>query len=201
MRITEWEAKVKELNKEEGVTLDPMIMLATLTEICTAEIRDMIYQQGDGLFKDKHPTAMKRAFADIREKIISWTANKIASSAANLNVGNFQVEYPYEEMYIWENADQCQGCENEWTGEPMDINMMGKCYSCGEVGHPQRLCPKGAKGKGKSGFVGKGVNFGGGGQKGFKGKGAKGFYGKGGRVSAGGWLLLRFGCEVGGNGD
>ena len=48
-RINEWGAKVKELNKEEGVTLDPMIMLATLTEICTPDIRDMIYQRGDGL--------------------------------------------------------------------------------------------------------------------------------------------------------
>ena len=87
IRITEWESKVKDLNKEEDVTLDPMIMLATLTEICTPEIKDMIYQQGDGLFKDKHPTAMKRAFDDVREKIISRTSNKIASSSANLNVG------------------------------------------------------------------------------------------------------------------
>ena len=65
MRITDWEAKVKDLNVEEGVNLDPMIMLATLTEICTPEICDMIYQQGDGFFKDKIPTAMKRAFGDI----------------------------------------------------------------------------------------------------------------------------------------
>ena len=43
MRITEWEAKVRDLNVEEGVNLDPMIMLATLTEICTPEIRDMVY--------------------------------------------------------------------------------------------------------------------------------------------------------------
>ena len=122
IRITEWEAKVKDLNKEEGVTLDPMIMLATLTEICTPEIKDMIYQQGDGLFKDKHPTAMKRAFDDIREKIISWTSNKIASSSANLNVGNFQVDYPYEEMY-WDGSEQCQPCgyETEWQGAEVDV--------------------------------------------------------------------------------
>ena len=106
MRITEWESKVRDLYVEEGVVLDPMIMLATLTEICTPEIRDMIYQQGDGYFKDKNPTAMKRAFADIREKIISWTSNKIASSATNVHVGNFQVEYPYDDA--WEETYPCQ---------------------------------------------------------------------------------------------
>ena len=61
-RITEWESKVRDLHNEEGVTLDPMIMLATLTEICTPDIRDMIYQQGDATFKDKSETTKKDAF-------------------------------------------------------------------------------------------------------------------------------------------
>ena len=86
-RITEWESKVRDLQNEERVTPDPMIMLATLTEICTPDIRDMIYQQGDAAFKDKSETARKSAFEDIRDKIIRWTSNRIASSATTSPIG------------------------------------------------------------------------------------------------------------------
>ena len=111
-RVNEWQSKVKELNKEENVILDPMILLATLTEICTPDIRDMVYQQGDGLFQDKSPTAMKTAFDDIREKIISWTSNRIASSSANMDIGTVTWNNPYQP---WE--EPCQPCETEYTND------------------------------------------------------------------------------------
>ena len=144
-RINEWESKVKELQKEEGVTLDPMIMLATLTEITTPDIRDMIYQQGDGLFKDKDPTAMKAAFDDIREKIISWTSNRIASSSVDMHIGNLQQwelrANPWD-AHPWEEPCQpCHSVETEYCSD-YEINMMGSCFTCGVVGHPARLCPK-----------------------------------------------------------
>ena len=87
--ITEWEANVKELTKEEGIEIDPMIQVATLTEICTADIKDMIYQQGDDLFQNRDKGMMKTAFTALKEKIISWTSNRVASTA--MDVGNFQV--------------------------------------------------------------------------------------------------------------
>eukprot|EP00974_Lingulodinium_polyedra_P084863 8214683-Lingulodinium_polyedra.AAC.1 len=42
--IVKWEADVLELKRTEKETLPPMIRLAGLTEICTDEVRDMIYQ-------------------------------------------------------------------------------------------------------------------------------------------------------------
>ena len=128
---------------------------------------------------------MKEAFIGIKEKIISWTSNRVAS-AANMDIGNFQMGYQ-----PWEDASQCQGCEPEYESE-MDVNMMGKCYTCGIVGHPARLCPKGrVKGQNAGkGFVGKGGYKGFGGKGGgFKGKGGGfggGFGGKGGAFGGGG---------------
>ena len=48
--------------KEEAIEIDPMIMVATLTEICIADIKDMIYQQGDDLFQNRNKKKMQEAF-------------------------------------------------------------------------------------------------------------------------------------------
>ena len=76
--------------------------------------------------------------------------------------------------------------------------MLGNCYTCGEKGHPMRLCPKGG-GKGNGG---KGDKGGGKGYNGFGGKGGgnKGFGGKGGGYGGGfGGKGVTFGG--GGKGD
>ena len=46
-RIGEWESKIAELFRTEGKSIDGMVKLAALTEICTPDLRDMIYQQID----------------------------------------------------------------------------------------------------------------------------------------------------------
>ena len=42
--IAKWEGEVKEVEKAEGLLIPPMIRMAALTEICTDEIRDMVFQ-------------------------------------------------------------------------------------------------------------------------------------------------------------
>ena len=165
-RITEWESKVRDLQNEERVTLDPMILLATLTEICTPDIRDMIYQQGDAAFKDKSATARKSAFEDIRDKIISWTSNRIASSATTSPIGAALMEnqgyQQWDENYY--SCQPCQPCEADYTQEyevDYQINMLGNCYTCGTSGHPSRLCPIKGKGKGQTAGKGDFVGYGG----------------------------------------
>ena len=72
--------------------------------------------------------------------------------------------------------------------------MTGKCYACGEVGHPSFLCPKGG-GKGCKG--GKGGKGGYGGKGSYGGKGGKGFVGKcgyGGKALGKGYQGSCFNC-------
>ena len=157
-KISEWENKVNDLKSMEGKDLDPMIRLATLTEICTSDIKDMIFQQ-IGTVKKLDDMTAGQTYKDIREKVISWVSNRVAaSSSVTMNIGNVQAE------------EECYPCDDGY--DYLDVNaMMGKCYNCGQVGHPARLCPSKGQGKGKGTGKG-GGGFGKGGQKG----GGKGGY-------------------------
>jgi hypothetical protein len=161
-KISEWENKVNDLVTIEGKSLDPMIKLAALTEICTPDLKDMVYQQ-IGMVKKLDDQAAEQTYKEVREKVISWVSNRVAASdSVNLNIGHVQADM------------ECYPCD-ENTGY-LDINaMMGKCYTCGGIGHPARLCPT-TKGQGKGKGTGKGgEGFGKGGPKG-GGKGGGTYY-------------------------
>ena len=132
-RITEWEGKIRELEKQEGKDcLKPKARLALLTEICRGEIRDMIYQTLEEKKGEEEQT-----FKNTREKIITWVSNRVASNTSVKkdrgvvdNRRNTNVEEP------------CGTYNESWdTYEEIDVNMTGACYSYGGIGHPSKLCP------------------------------------------------------------
>lgn len=175
-RISEWEAKVKLLARRESAELDPMLRLAILSELCPLGIRDIVYQQMDEKQRGT-PAQKKELYNSVKEKVIAWTSNRVASSAAvSMDVG-----------LVGQCGCCCTGECWDGTGDVTDfeVNMVGQCYTCGVVGHLARLCPskgfhKGAgKGGPKGGSPSKGVFGKGGFGKGFGGKGKGGGGGKG----------------------
>ena len=77
--VAKWENGVKELERVEDVKLGDMIKLAALTEICTDDIRDTIFQNVDA----------GGSYESIKEKVISWVSNRAASrsEATPMDVG------------------------------------------------------------------------------------------------------------------
>lgn len=160
--ITRWESAVKELERTEQEKIPEMIKLAALTEICTSDVRDMIYQNVD----------TNKNYDGMREKVVSWVSNRVASGVP-MDLGKVEP----------------QG-EDEWTVDA--VTPATQCYRCGGWGHMASKCatPAGkAKGKGqeKGGEKGKGkgwrnfeggksVGKGGGKAQG-KGAGGKGYQG------------------------
>ena len=158
-KIAVWEAKWRELQRTEGVVLPEMIKMAGMTQIVTAEVKDLVYQHVDA----------HQDYAKLKEKIISWVNNKVEAakvSPVGMDVGCV-------------DKGGC-GAREEVEDEWREIDMMGKCYSCGGVGHPARLCPTKGSGKSGGGKGGGGKGYQGGSYKGGgKGDGGKGGGGKG----------------------
>ena len=139
--LAKWENGVKELERTEDVKLPDMIKLAALTEICTDEIRDTIFQNVDS----------GGSYESIKEKVISWVSNRVASrsEATPMDIG----------------AVGGQGGDHE---EEYGINGMN-CYRCGGEGHMSRVCPSKARGKGQAEAAKGNSDKGKGGAKGWKG--------------------------------
>ena len=160
--ITRWESAMKELERTEQEKVPEMIKLAALTEICTGDIRDMIYQNVD----------TTKTYA-MREKVVSWVSNRVASVVQSVPMDVGEVDWQEEEGW----------CVDAVTAET-------QCYRCGGKGHMASKCAtpvnkgkgKGldkGKGKGKSGMYADGGKSGGkGGAKAQgKGTGGKGYQG------------------------
>ena len=158
--ITRWESAMKELERTEQEKIPEMIKLAALTEICTSDIRDMVYQNID----------TTKTYDAMREKVVSWVSNRVASGVQSvpMDIGEFG----------WQE-------EEEWSVDAVTAET--QCYRCGGRGHMASRCatPAGkAKGKGFDKGKGKGKGWQGehGGKSGGKGggkAGGKGAVGKG----------------------
>jgi hypothetical protein len=164
--VAKWTGAVNVLEKEDG-TLPDLVKMAALTEMCPAEIRDVLYQNIEGATS-----------ATVKEKIVSWVGNRIAA---------MNMPMPMDVGCVGGKPEE----EEWWQEEEVDVAMI-KCYTCGGQGHPARICPSSSaagkgqvaksygKGDGKGKAQGKGKSYGKGkdGQKGGKGDGkGKGYQG------------------------
>ena len=120
-RLITWEAKVKDLEKEEGMQLNNMVKLAGMTEICTQEIQDHIFQS----IKESS------TYREVKDQIVTWISNRAAATNGGKYVNN------------------CECPEEEWDQHQHETEIDLICHGCGGHGHPIRLCPT-PKGKGKS---------------------------------------------------
>jgi hypothetical protein len=116
--VAQWEGEVQELQKLEGLVVAPMIRLAALTEICTDEIRDMVFQSVDGCGGDIEST-----YKTMRVKIISWVSNRVAakSQAVPMDVGDIYNDYndyddaTAEVAAIGKGRDEVLRMRRTWT--------------------------------------------------------------------------------------
>ena len=128
--ITRWESAMRELERTEQEKVPEMIKLAALTEICTGDIRDMIYQNVD----------TTKTYEAMREKVVSWVSNRVASGSQSVPMDIGEVGWQEEE---------------EWCVDAVAAET--QCYRCGGRGHMASKCATPAsKGKGKGQDKGKG---------------------------------------------
>ena len=168
--IQDWEVKVKNLEVERSIALDPKIKAALLASFLPPDLQDLMFQW----------TEARTTFEELRDRVMSLAVNRAAMAKPTaMEVDRVQAEEYYYEEPSWDYNE-----EEYYEGEDVGIAYVGeRCHRCGGAGHYARECgtpaPKGkgkggkgggkAKGKGKSGPKGQG--------KGWKGKG-KGFAGE-----------------------
>ena len=88
-----------------------MVKLAGLTEIATAEVQDMIYQNMKADTK----------FEEIKENITQWISNRVAAGSVGMQVGCVQKGTGGEQEDGEQYGEDCDG-----TAE---VNLL-KCYEC-----------------------------------------------------------------------
>ena len=110
------------MERTEGVRLPDMVKMAALIELCPPDIRDLIFQTVDSGLK----------FDTMKEKVISWASNKVASRKempVPMNIGRLK------DVQDWEDQTQ----EEEWH----EVGAVGdSCHRCGGVGHYARNVPQ-----------------------------------------------------------
>ena len=128
--ITRWESAMKELERTEQEKIPEMIKLAALTQICTGDVRDMIYQNVD----------TTKTYEAMREKVVSWVSNRVASGVQSVPMDIGEIDWQEEEGW----------CVDAVSAET-------QCYRCGGKGHMASKCATPVnKGKGKGQDKGKG---------------------------------------------
>ena len=152
--IEDWESKVKILKEEHNADIDEKIKVALLTSMLPSDIQDYVFQQAD-----------KDDFAEIRDKVVTLAVNRASLSRPKPmevdQVGwgerNSGEQYNDEENpeeddssinYVGGKSGGKHGKGGKGFGKSKGKGFQGYCYTCGELGHAARECPKG-KGKGK----------------------------------------------------
>lgn len=162
--VQDWEVKVKNLEVEHSIILDPKIKIALMTSFLPSDLQDLVFQWSDA----------KTSFEELRDKVMSLAVNRAAMAKPTaMEVDRVQAEECYEE-YGWDYGEE----DGWYEGEDVGISYVGeKCHRCGGTGHYARECgtpPLKGKGKGEGGKGGgKAKGKGKAGQKG-SGKGWKG---------------------------
>jgi hypothetical protein len=148
--IVEWEDRWNRMAKEHKDPLPVIWKMAALMELCPMEVQDMIYQNVDEVNED---------YDKLKQKIITWASNKVASDGVPMDIGRVENE-DYEEYEVGA------------------VGWNSQCYNCSGYGHLSRDCPSEKKGKGnmKGDGKGKGITY---------GKGGGNTYGKGGGKDVG----------------
>ena len=82
-RINEWESKLIEAEKlGKDRELSATVKLSILTEMCPAEVNNMIF----GIVRTEN-TADIPTYKHIRDQMISWCSNTVSSSATSMDIG------------------------------------------------------------------------------------------------------------------